>query len=168
MIEKRIFTEKDLYENVKVKKYGDNYRARVRVANDTTTRKYSYKAIYGSNELEVKVKVREFIEGEIKGQNEQQTHDELLTTNIEKWLYNEKYGTIKAGSFDRLEQIYLNQIKQHIQGIQTKDAKAESCKAILQVNLAKGYSYSTLLKIYRFLKDFSKQESQMVPWSQVR
>ena len=156
MIEKRIFTEKDLYENVKVKKYGDKYRARVRVANDTTTRKYSYRAIYGSNELEVKVKVREFIEGEIKGQNEQQTHDELLTTNIEKWLYNEKHGTIKAGSFDRLEQIYLNQIKQHIQGIRTKDAKAESCKAILQVNLAKGYSYSTLLKIYRFLKEFFK------------
>lgn len=154
MIEKRVFTEKDLYEDVKVAKYGDQFRARVRVARDTITQKYTYTAFYGSNELDVKVKVREFIEGKIRGQDEQQTHDELLTTDIEKWLYKEKYGTIKAGSFDRLEQIYLNQIKQHIQGIQTKDVKAEVCKTILQVNLAKGYSYSTLLKIYRLLKEF--------------
>ncbi len=154
MIEKRVFVEKDLFEDVKVTKYGDQYRARVRVAFDTITKKYTYKAFYGSNELDVKVKVREFIEDKISGQDEQKTHDELLTTDIEKWLYSEKYGTIKAGSFDRLEQIYLNQIKQHIQGIRTKDTKAETCKVILQVNLAKGYSYSTLLKVYRFLKEF--------------
>ena len=60
MIEKRIFTEKDLYEAVKVTKYGDQFRARVRIGRDTVTQKYTYKAFYGSNELDVKVKVRDF------------------------------------------------------------------------------------------------------------
>lgn len=154
MIEKRVFTEKDLYEDVKVTKYGDQYRARVRVACDTTTKKYTYKAFYGSNELDVKVKVRDFIEEQLQGQDEQKTHDELLTTDIENWLYNEKYGSIKAGSFDRLEQIYQNQIKAYIKDIRTKDVNAETCSTILKKNLAKGYSYSTLLKAYRLLKEF--------------
>jgi len=154
MIEKRIFTEKDLYEAVKVSKYGDQFRARVRIGRDTVTQKYTYRAFYGSNELDVKVKVRDFIEGQLQGQDEQKTHDELLTTDIEKWLYSEKYGTVKAGSFDRLEQIYLNQIKPYIEGIKTKNVRADLCKMVMQKNLAKGYSYSTLVKIYRLLNMF--------------
>lgn len=78
MIEKRIFTEKDLYEAVKVTKYGDQFRARVRIGRDTVTQKYTYRAFYGSNELDVKVKVRDFIEGQLQGQDEQKTHDELF------------------------------------------------------------------------------------------
>lgn len=154
MIEKRTFTEKDLYETVKVTKYGDQFRARVRIGRDTVTLKYTYKAFYGSNELDVKVKVRDFIEGQLQGQDEQKAYDELLSTDIEKWLYNEKYGSTKSVSFDRLEQIYLNQIKAYIKDIQTKDANAITCKAILHENLIKGYSYSTLLKVYRLLKAF--------------
>ena len=41
-----------------------------------------------------------------------------------------------------------------IKDIQTKDANAITCKAILHENLIKGYSYSTLLKVYRLLKAF--------------
>lgn len=41
MIEKRIFTEKDLYEAVKVTKHGDQFRARVRIGRDTVTQKGS-------------------------------------------------------------------------------------------------------------------------------
>ena len=156
MIEKRTFTEKDLYEEIAVAKYGDRFRSRVRIGCDTVTKKYTYKAIYGIDELDVKIKVREFIQGEIQGQDEKKAHDELLTTDIEKWLYNEKYGTIKAGSFDRLEQVYLNQIKPYIEGIKTQNVRAELCKKILQNNLTKGYSHSTLLKIFRLLKMFFK------------
>lgn len=154
MIKTRIFKEIDLYKNISVKKYGDRYRARIWVSFDTVRKKYDYKAFYASTELDVMVKVKDFIEYKIDYQNEQKTHDELLTTDIEKWLYTEKYGTIKASSFDRLEQIYKNQIRPYIEELKTNNITGTDCKTFLQINLSKGYSYSTLLKIYRLLKEF--------------
>lgn len=155
MLEKRVFKEDDIYQDYSITKRKDGRLfARIQVEYDTDKRKYIYKNIYGTNELDVKVKVREFIEGQISGQDERRAYDDLLTTDMEKWLYNEKYGTIKAGSFDRVEQIYQNQIKGHIEGIKTKNMTAADCKNILQINLSRGYSYSTLLKVYRVLKEF--------------
>lgn len=156
MIEQRTFSKEDYYKDIKVSAYGNQFRARVRVAYDTATQKYLYKAFYGPTELDVKEKVAEFIESKITGQDVQKAYDELLTTDIERWLKHEKYGTIKAVSFDRIEQIYINQIKPYIAGVRTQDVTVGTCKSILQKNLAKGYSYSTLLKIYRLLREFFK------------
>ena len=153
MIEKRVFTKKDL-NTVKVKDYGNQYRVRVRIARNTETKEYIYKAFCGSDKTDLEYRAIEFIENQIEHQDEQKVHDELFSTDIENWLYNEKYGTLKARSFDRLEQTYENQIKPHIEGMRTKDIKSSDCKTILQVNLSKGLSYSSLLKIYRLLKEF--------------
>lgn len=155
MFEKREFKEKDIYEDYTISERKDGrFFARVRIGRDTNTQKYTYKSFYASNELDVKIKVREFIEGEINSQNTVKEKEEQLGNDIEYWLYKEKFGTVKPVSFDRLEQIYQNQIKPNIDDIKTKNVTSEYCKNILNENLAKGYSYSTLLKIYRFLKEF--------------
>ncbi len=155
MFEKREFKEKDIYEDYTISERKDGrFFARVRIGRDTNTQKYTYKSFYASNELDVKIKVREFIEGEISSQNTVKEKEEQFGNDIEHWLYKEKFGTVKPVSFDRLEQIYQNQIKPNIDDIKTKNVTSEYCKNILNENLAKGYSYSTLLKIYRFLKEF--------------
>lgn len=155
MIEKRIFTEQDTYKEYKVVRRKDGrFFARVRTGYDTEAQKYLFKGIYAQNELDVRVGIRNFIEGEIEHQRGIIEKEEQLDTDMENWLYSEKYGTLKAVSFDRLEQVYQNQIKPHIEGMKTKNVAPSDCKKILQANLQRGYSYSTLLKIYRFMKEF--------------
>ena len=155
MIEYTVFTQKDLFKEIKISKLKDGrYRGRLRVSYNTETREYKYKAFYATNELDVKVQVRDFIENQIENHDKKTHHNELLTTDIDNWLRVEKYGTIKGTSYDRLEQVYQNQIEPYIKGIKTKSTTATDCKVVLQRNLAKGYSYSTLLKVFRLLKEF--------------
>lgn len=155
MIKTTIFTKYDVAKDVKVSKLADGrYRGRLQISYDTITRKYQYKSFYGPNKTDVKHKIVEFIESQIDRQTEKSNYDELLTTNIEKWLKFDKYGNLKGTSYDRLEQVYKNQIAPYIGDLKTSEITPIDCKKILQKNLEKGYSYSTLLKIYRLLNEF--------------
>lgn len=155
MIKNTVFTKYDLAKDVKVSKLADGrYRGRLQVSYDTIARKYKYKSFYALNKTDVKHKIVEFIESQIYKQAEKIHNDELLTTNIENWLKFEKFGTVKGTYYDRLEQVYHNQIAPYISDLKTSEITSFDCKMILQNNLAKGYSYSTLLKIYRLLNEF--------------
>lgn len=103
----RQFVEADLYADIKVSKLKDGrYRGRVRIGKNPVTDNYEYKSFYGNTPIDVKAQIHDFIRAQIDGQTAQREIDALLSTDLESWLYHEKYGTVKAGSFDRLEQIY--------------------------------------------------------------
>lgn len=150
----RKFTEADLYEKVTVTRDRSRYKARVRIGYDPETKRYIYHAIYGADEVEVRARVYDYIRARIDGQAEQRETEALLSTDMSAWLYGEKHGSIKADSFDRLEQIYRYQIAPNIGGLQTAKATPRDCKRVLDAALAQGYSYSTLLKVFRLLNEF--------------
>lgn len=153
-MEKRTFVEADLYDRIAVSRDHGRYKARIRVGYDPENKKYIYKSIYGADEIEVRAKVYDYIKAQIDGQASARVTEALLSTDMSAWLYGEKRGSIKADSFDRLEQIYRYQITPHIGGLQTAKTTARDCKRVLDANLAQGYSYSTLLKTYRLLNEF--------------
>lgn len=153
-MEKRQFAEADLYEHLTVSRDHGRYKARVRVGYDPETKRYIYHSIYGADEVEVRAKVYDYIRGQIDGQEEQRETEALLSTDMSAWLYGEKRGTVKADSFDRLEQVYKFQIATHIGGLLTAKTTPRDCKRVLDAALAAGYSYSTLLKVYRLLNEY--------------
>ena len=150
----RSFAEADLYAPVTVTRDRGRYKARVRIGYDEGSRRYIYHTIYGADEVEVRAGVYDYIRAQIDGQAAQRETAALLTMDMSAWLYDEKRGTVKAGSFDRIEQIYTYQIAPHIAGLQTSQTTARDCKCIMDANLAAGYSYSTLIKTYRFLREY--------------
>ena len=156
----RKFTEADLYEQIAVTRDRGRYKSRVRIGYDEGSKRYIYHTIYGADEVEVRAGVFDYIRAQIDGQAAQRETDALLTTDMESWLYAEKRGSIKAGSFDRLEQIYRHQIAPHVAGLQTAATTARDCKKIMDANLAAGYSYSTLLKTYRLLHEYFEVRRQ--------
>lgn len=153
-MEKRSFVEADLYDRLSVSRDHGRYKARVRIGYDPETKRYLYHSVYGSDEVEVRAKVYDFVRAQIDGQEAQRETEALLSTDMSSWLYGEKRGSIKADSFDRLEQIYKYQIAPHIARLQTAQTTARECKRIMDANLAQGYSYSTLLKVYRLLNEY--------------
>ena len=151
---KRTFSEADLYERLTVSRDHGRYKARIRVGYDPESKRYLYKSIYGADEVEVRARVYDYIRARIDGQAEQRETEALLSTDMSAWLYGEKRGSIKADSFDRLEQIYRYQIAPNIGGLQTAKTTPRDCKRVLDANLECGYSYSTLLKVYRLLNEY--------------
>lgn len=116
-------------------------------------------AVYGVDRNDVLIKRAQFIEEQIREQNEQQITRELLTTKLSTWLYKFKRGQLKPNAFDRLESTYLHQILPALQecnliGIKLKDVTATNIQGIMDCNLEKGYSYSTLKKTRYLLKEF--------------
>lgn len=87
-----------------------------------------------------------------------------FSTHISNWLYYEKYGTVRDSTFDRMESIYNNQILPALKSLyhkQLNEIDKNDIKTIMNYNLCKGYSYSTLLKVYRFLSEFFKYKFQI-------
>lgn len=153
-MEKRSFSEADLYDRLTISKDHGRFKARVRTGYDPETKRYIYQSIYGADEVEVRAKVYDYIRTQIDGQEAQRETEALLSTDMSAWLYGEKRGTVKADSFDRLEQVYKFQIAPHIGGLLTAKTTPRDCKRVMDANLEQGYSYSTLLKAYRLMNEY--------------
>ena len=153
-MEKRSFTEADLYERLTVSRDHGRFKARIRIGYDEGSRRYLYHTIYGADEVEVRAGVYAYIRSQIDGQAAQRETDALLSTDMSAWLYAEKRGTVKGDSFDRIEQVYKYQIAPHVAGLQTARTTPRDCKRIMDAALEAGYSYSTLLKVYRLLNEY--------------
>lgn len=167
MIIKIDFTEDMKYKDFKVTKKKDGRLfCRVPIAYEIDekgekSKRYIYKEIYGVDKNDIAVKRADFITEQVTATREKKATDELFITQAENWLYNEKYGTVKGTSFDRLEGIFIHQIMPAVEKLRhykLKDIDNTDIKAILKYNLDKGYSYSTLLKIYRFLNEFLQHQ----------
>ena len=167
MLIKIDFTEDMKYKPFKVteKKDGRLF-CRVPIAYEIDEKgegkkRYIYKEIYGVDRNDIALKRAIFIDEQVTASREKKATDELFITQAKEWLYNEKYGTVKGTSFDRLEGILLHQIVPAVETLRhyrLKDIDSKDIKAILKYNLDKGYSYSTLLKIYRFLNEFLQHQ----------
>lgn len=120
---------------------------------------YKYKHIYGVDRNDVLMKRGEFIEEQARLQTQQAITAELMTTKLTEWLYVHKLHTVKPNAFDRLEVTLNYQILPALQalglsGIKLKDVTVFHIQQIMNFNLEKGYSYSTLVKIRNFLMAF--------------
>ncbi len=74
---------------------------------------------------------------------------------FEKWLYEYKFIKVKETTFDRYEETYLYQIKPALKpSLKLKDVTGDDLQKVIIFAMNKGYSYSTILKTYRLLKDF--------------
>lgn len=80
----------------------------------------SSKSLYGKSEAEVKKKLREYRNKKAIGYKDPK-HIKLKDY-IAIWLVEEKMGNIKASSYDRLESVFLHQIKPHKIGNKAIDA----------------------------------------------
>lgn len=119
--------------------------------------RYVYKEIYGVDGNDIALKRAIFIEEQITATLEKKATTESFIAQMSDWLYCEKFGTVKATTFDRLEGILVYQITPALSTLphhRLADIDSKDIKAIMKFNLDKGYSYSTLLKIYRFLSEF--------------
>ncbi len=119
--------------------------------------RYVYKEIYGVDGNDIALKRAIFIDEQITATLTKKATNESFVAQMNDWLYGEKYGTVKPTSFDRLEGILVYQIIPAVSTLthhRLADIDGKDIKAIMKFNLDKGYSYSTLLKIYRFLSEF--------------
>ena len=120
---------------------------------------YKYKYIYGVDRNDVLIKRAEFIDEQLRLQNEVQITNALLTAKLHEWLYVIKRGQVKPNSFDRLECTYLHQILPALQGcdlvgVRLKDMTVLHIQNIMNYTFEKGYSYSTLKKTRDMLREF--------------
>lgn len=156
-------TYKTLTETFKITRRTDGrYCCRIPISYETDVsgkKKYQYKTIYGVDENDVRMKQGEYIEQQIHEATRVQHNREMLVTKMEEWLYVRKYKKVKANSFDRLENTLDFQIRPALEALQISDIRLNDVttihiERIMSYNLNKGYSYSTLLKVRRFLVSF--------------
>ncbi len=151
------------YEAFKVTKRGDGrYVCRIPISYETGEdgkKTFQYKSIYGVDEMDTRIKRAEFIDRQIQSTTQEKRVSQMLVTKIEEWLYVRKYKKVKPNSFDRLENTLDFQIIPALEALNIKDIRLEDVttlhiERIMNYNLNKGYSYSTLLKIRQFLVSF--------------
>lgn len=172
------FSKETKYKDYKISKRKDGrFVCRIPIScitdEEGNKKRYVYKEIYGVDRNDVALKRAQFIESQAEKAEKKKATDELFATQLKSWLYDEKYGTVKDTSFDRLEGILLHQILPAINALEhTKltEINSKDIKDLLKYNLNKGYSYSTLLKIYRFLNEFFQHQhlAEVIPRNPVK
>lgn len=170
-----VFDEEMKYAsgNIRITQRSDGrYQCRVTISYDLDEGgnrcNYRYKYIYGVDRNDVLIKRAEFIENQIRLQNETIVANGLFTMRLHEWLYTIKRGTVKPNSFDRLECTYLYQILPalrgcNLEGIQLTDVTLNHIHDIMHYNLERGYSESTLKKTRDFLKEFFSTVKMISP-----
>lgn len=133
--------------------------ARIAVAYDADTKRYKYRTIYGKNAKDAVKNMRRFILSEATRREEVQETSELFTTIFEEWLYETKRNKVKGTTFDRYEESYLYQIRPHLVSLKLKDVSKDDLRRVMKASLDKGYSYSTIRKVYRLLSEFFKLQT---------
>ena len=165
MVHKIVFTENMKYEKCTVTKRSDGrYFCRIPVSYETDAngkKTHQYKSVYGVDENDVRIKRAEFIDREIHEAEQALLIKEMLITKMEEWLYTNKRNKMSPNSFDRMENTLDYQIRPALKALQIQDIRMNDVRTlhieqIMDYNLQKGYSYSTLLKIQRFLVSFFK------------
>lgn len=115
-----------------------------------------YQYIYAKNKFDLSQKRRKAIIDILSKLDK--VDGELFEVALQNWLSKNVYGKIRPTSYDRKECTLNHQIipviKEKFEKIKTTDVTEETINYILQYNLEKGYSYSTLKKTHMFLSEF--------------
>ncbi len=114
-------------------------------------------SFYGKNEAEARKKLREYrktikdIDDNIKYSEEQ------LSGYIENWLIISKFGKIKDSSYDILERVFNNQIKNSVIGQKKiKDITIDDMQKFID-DISRNYSDSIVKKTIEILKPSIKK-----------
>lgn len=134
---------------------------------------YRYKDIYGVDENDVYIKRAEFIDAQINKATQQAITDGLMTTKLNEWLYVHKYRKIRGNSFDRVECTLIHQITTPMEqlglsNLLLRDVTTLHIERIMQYNLERGLSYSTLKKAHNLLKEFFDYFEDEIPKNPMR
>lgn len=106
--------------------------------------KGKFKYFSGKTEAEVKKKIREYNQSGTKIETKKISLQEYLNN----WLKTYKRGTIKASSYDAIENTARNQIIPYIGMIQLQKITATDIQTLLVELKEKGYSYSMVKKAH--------------------
>lgn len=123
-----------------IRKRGNSIELRVRING-------VMKSFYGRTEAEARKKLREY-----KSNKEQENYsNEKLQSYIYNWLINYKFGIIKDSSYDILERVFNNQIKNTPFGqMKIKDITFEHVQSFLN-ELSTANSISIVKKVRELL-----------------
>ena len=130
------------------------YRVRLNIGYKSISGDPVLKSFYAPSAAEAKQRAYQYIQSMLDSQLQEKETNSLLVTAIEQYLYTERFGRKKPGTFDRLEEIFRHQIAPYIQGLRTENTTKADCAAIIDNNLQAEYSYSVLVKTYQLLKAF--------------
>lgn len=162
MYEEILFTEEMLYKPWKPPKKprkDGRYVCQIKVEIDRTVKPHKkiYKHIYADNIVDLQMRRAAFIKEKIKEQSGKIESKESLTSCIEDWMYNYKFNKIKRTSFDRLEEVYENNVRPFLYKIphsKINEITKEDINTLLNCVKNKGYSYSTYKKTFNFYTGF--------------
>lgn len=122
-------------------KRGNKYYGRIRTGNYKADGKPEIKYFSGDTKTEVQKKIKEF---------DVATHIDPITTSFEtyasKWLVTYKQPTIKASSYDTLENTFKNQIFPHLGMLRISQITTNDIQKMINENKEKGLSYSRVKK----------------------
>lgn len=147
-----------IINKMNIRERKDNrYEGRITVNNNR-------KCFYGHTKSEVKQKAKDYLLKVENGYREPKSI--LLNEYIEYWLSNYKYNKIEPSSYDKLERIYYNQIKDTIGKKKIGDIKTKDIQMIIDEyanptnNLTKPLAKSGLKKIIHLLNPCFKKAIQ--------
>lgn len=146
----------------------DGYQFRKFYSSKTDGYKKHRLVVYGKTKKECREKMKlkeEECEKHLKELMREEKKNAFLSDNMLSWLKDKKSGRIKATAFDRLEGIIQNQIEPYAIGkTEVSIVTAEDISEHLhylqyecpRIGQKKGYSYSTVKKVYELFDQFFK------------
>jgi integrase len=144
-------------ENAKKRGHGDGcitqqkdgrWVARIQIGK-THDGKPKVKALYGKTEPEVRKKLREYKKVMAQGINE--AIKMTVSQYIERWLINYKQNSLKPASYDRMEGVLNNYIKNTIGIYQMGNLTSNDIQKLINEK-SKTLSYSSVKKIIELLR----------------
>lgn len=124
------------------------WTARIQIGK-TIEGKPKIKAFYGKTEAEVKKKLREYKKEIATGTNV--VIKMTVSQYIQKWLIDYKFNSLKPASYDRLESVFHNYVKNSIGFYQMGNITSNDIQNLIN-DKSKTLSYSSIKKIIELLR----------------
>lgn len=122
--------------------------ARIQIGK-TLDGKPKIKALYGKSEPECKRKLKEYKKEITKGINE--ISKLTVAEYIERWLKTYKFNSLKPASYDRLESVFNNYVKDSIGYLQMGNITSNDIQKLINTK-SKNLSYSSVKKIVELIR----------------
>ncbi len=122
--------------------------ARIQIGK-TLDGKPKIKALYGKTEPECKRKLKEYKKEIAKGIN--QVSKLTVAEYIERWLKAYKFYSLKPASYDRLESVFNNYVKDSIGYYQMGNITSNDIQKLIN-KMSESLSYSSVKKIIELLR----------------
>lgn len=134
--------------------------------------KKKIKAVYGKTEAEVKRKLKDLRNELTKGEFKQDIKAVTVKTYMDNWLVNYKKNEVKPSTYDLIEATCNNLIYPRIGNYQLVEVKPSDIQSMINDLTQSGYSYSTIRKVYNYVKSaytfaFERKEVSEIPFAKI-